>query len=362
MVSLGVQLFAVVSAAATVLSGVAFGDIFHVTVDNVLTEVCVNGVAEPQSSIPNYDTVRFFDHIDLPADWKSAADGCISVLGHNTNPLTASGVLGCVTFGASNPTALQWKCAPRYAVGGDCCGSCARSIWSTPGVSNLRVYKPNQKHPRDFVDKLHDECPKETRWIWDKHRKQPNVCCTLRACGNLCKSCKVAGAGDCDPGKCMFGRTDIALPPPNRVCNYKCCLEMKTPSDPNLTPSYRIINSANGFVRETTCTTRYCMFVLDIEKCDTVETANCANVFECIEKINNLNIVPENANLANVRLSSWDGVVTYAPWITVGTLVGGVGGPIDDTIHDKVTSASLCLAGYQGAVLTVSDISETPFP
>jgi len=158
---------------------VSMCDDLHITVDNTLAEVCINGMRYPQT--PNYKTVKYFDQIPLPGDWNSDGDGCIAVLGTNNKPLTAAGILACVTSNV-NPTALFWRCAPRHKVHG-CCKSCSRAFWKNPATTNMLEYLPNKHHNKDFVDKLPDQCKAvngDLQWHWDNLRKQPNVCCIMK--------------------------------------------------------------------------------------------------------------------------------------------------------------------------------------
>lgn len=359
MVSSGLKLSAVLAVAVI---GVVFcEDVLDVTVDNVLKEVCVNGARVPDSDIPNYDVVRFFDHILLPPDWNAVGDGCIAVLASNTNPVTASGILGCLRSDAA-PTAWLWKCAPKHEVGG-CCKSCERSLWNNPATSNLRTYKPNQKHNRDYIDKLRDKCHISNEWVWDKHRKQPNVCCIMRMCANLCKNCSKSGAGYCDDGMCMFGRTGIPNPPASHTCNFKCCVETRAYKDDTLFPRYVMKNAATGVVKTRVCEKAYCLMLLDLEKCDVlvvdgeVQHYEFVEFWESVDVLNIKNVVEKYKNVPFFDLQSGSSEA-FLPWISIGYLRGNaVPGFIDTdpVIYDRLSFASVCMTGYNGGTVVDTD-------
>jgi hypothetical protein len=273
-------------AVIAAVCGVVWSDTLHITADNELKSVCVNGI--DQGLGPNYKTVHRLDSMLLDNAWNANSVGCITVQAQNYKPLSRAGVLGCVTSN-SEPTSLLWQCVSKVDLDSQtCCESCtSTTLWDTHS-SNILHYLPNQGHNRNYIEKLPKDCKNrkgETEWVWDHKRKQPQVCCRAQPCAILCKGCEQTGPGACDPGMCMFGSTGITAPltgpnsetysVPQVTCNAQCCIEMTAHvADGTIPPTIKVTNGATGAVTYShTSTGSAINFLLDLFTCSTYDTS-----------------------------------------------------------------------------------------
>jgi hypothetical protein len=306
-----------------------------ITSDNIVNDVCINGVSYP---LYNYKAVNKFDKVSMPDTWNSGGTGCITVEATNLNKLSWAGILA-YEQSATAPTSLLWQCMPMSEVGGTCCSSCSSAPWDKYPPNRLTTYGVNRHHNKDFKSKVP---ARVTGWFWTKKIKYPHICCRAQSCGNLCKSCKTAGAGLCDPGQCLFGPSGLPTPTPTSVCNYKCCVELWVGATSS---KYTIVNKATDKSTSLSTNHKYLLFWIDVTKCSAMDVFESDDDVAVSSKIGVFDNNPQTAHALIVELDT--GAAKYGVFIAVQILDGyGIGCCANNFAYDSYTYGKFCYTGY----------------
>jgi hypothetical protein len=306
------------------------------------------------------EKVSRLDRMPMPAGWNDGGQGCIAVRARNANPRTWGGILACIK--GPKLVNLFWQCVelPELA-GASCCSSCANPIWDLPSSSIILRMGPNQHRKKDFMKKLPAMCTAvkdQTNWVWANNRLQPEVCCRSAPCAPLCDACDNAGPAKCDPGKCRFGATGVALP----VCKSKCYVkaEIFYPGNgPTFYPKAEITNGATGEVYNVPIPNNQFAFMIDIATC---RPAFDSNGDECVFGIDDstgttsaVNLWASSANSALkgsfvIDLASGSDVLH---WLGVAQSNGDDSGFTNTDMYGRDKRAvSFTLTGYTGDLTT----------
>jgi len=106
-------------------------------------------------------------------------------------------------------------------------------------------------------------------------------------------------------------------------------------------------NSTSRWRHTTVCGTPYCMFVMDVNKCEPAEYYEFDTDSESIFSQNMMNANSAYINLVFVDMQSGGGV-RWLPWITIQAFTG-TGDPhrlvLDPDIYAQLVYAAICLTG-----------------